>query len=170
LTVDDKEMLLSGKKDGFWLLVTNHSEKKNREFKVTTREAIAPYREKEVIEEAFKDIKSFIEIEPVFVWTQVHVRAHYTICVLSHLINRILTMRLHAYKGDISKKIIAHRKLFKESSQCKLDYIEVENIQQKKFNLTKLTAIQKELLNRIGFTNLINRKILDKANKTMSYV
>ena len=45
-------------------------------------------------------------------------------------------MRLHENKGDISKEIVTHQKLFKESSKCMLDYIEVKNIQQKKFNLT----------------------------------
>ncbi len=79
-------------------------------------------------------------------------------------------MRLHGHKGDVSKEIVAHGKLFKESSKCKLDYIEVENIQQKKFNLTKSTAKQRELLNRIGLMNLINRKILGEANKNMSHV
>ena len=52
-------------------------------------------------------------------------------------------------KGDISKEIVAHAKLFEEASKCKLDYIEVKNIQQKKFNLTKSTAKQKELLKRM---------------------
>ena len=79
-------------------------------------------------------------------------------------------MRLHSNKGDISKEIVAHAKLFEEASKCKLDYIEVKNIQQKKFNLTKSTAKQKELLKRIGLLNLLDRKIIDKANKNLNYV
>jgi transposase len=167
--VDKEEMSLAGNKDGFWLLVTNHTEKGDRVFKVSTEEAIAPYREKELIEEAFKNINSFVEIAPVFVWTEDHVKAHYTICVLSYLINRTLTIRLHRQKGDVSKEIVAHRKLFKESQKCKIDYIEVANIQQRKFNLTKTTAKQKELLQRIRLSNLLDRKILDKANKNPNH-
>lgn len=168
--VDDTEKLSAGKLDGFWLLVTNHSEKENNEFKLTAEEAINPYREKEIIEEAFRDIKSFIEIEPVYVWTIIHVKAHYSICVLSYLIDRTLIMRLHSNKGDISKEIVAHAKLFEEASKCKLDYIEVKNIQQKKINLTKSTAKQKELLKRIGLVDLLDRKIIDKANENLNYV
>ena len=167
--VDDSKMCLAGKRDGFWLLVTNHSEKKDQEFILKTEEAITPYREKEIIEEAFKDIKSFVKIEPIFVWTEYHVKAHYTICVLAYLINRTLTMRLHENKGDKSKEIITHQKLFKEASKCLLDYIEVKNIQQKKFNLTKRTSKQNELLNRIVLSNLINRNIVDKANNNLIY-
>jgi transposase len=169
VVVDKKKMCLAGNKDGFWLLVTNHTEKTDQGFEVKTQEAIAPYREKEIIEEAFKDINSFVEIAPVFVWTEDHVKAHYTICVLSYAINRILTIRLHRHKGGVSKEIVAHRKFFKESSKCKLDYIEVENIQQKKFNLTKTTAKQTDVLQRVGLPNLIDRKILDKANKNPNY-
>jgi transposase len=169
VVVDDTKMHLAGKRDGFWLLVTNHSEKEDDEFKLKTEEAITPYREKEIIEQAFKNIKSFVMIEPIFVWTVYHVKAHYTVCVLTYLINRTLTMRLHENKGDISKEIVTHQKLFKESSKCMLDYIEVKNIQQKKFNLTKATTKQKELLQRVGLPGLINRKIVDKANKNLIY-
>lgn len=108
VVVNDYKMFMAGRQDGFWLLVTNQSEKKGREFKIKTQEAINPYREKEVIEEAFKNIKSFIKIEPMFVWTEDHVKAHYTICVLSYLVNRTLTMRLHGNKGKKSKEIVAH--------------------------------------------------------------
>lgn len=169
VVVDDDKMCLARKRDGFWLLVTNHSEKEDQEFKLKTEEAITPYREKEIIEEAFRDIKSFVKIEPVFVWTEDHVKAHYTICVLSYLINRTLSMHLHENKGDKSKEIVAHQKLFKESSKCMLDYIEVKNIQQKKYNLTKPSAKQKELLQRVGLPSLINRKILHKANNDLIY-
>ncbi len=168
--INDNEMRLAGKLDGFWLLVTNHFEEGKQGFEVKSEEAIAPYREKEVIEEAFRDIKSFVEIEPIHVWTEEHVRAHYSICVLSYLIDRTITNRLHKSKGDKTKEIVAHGKLFKELSKCRLDYIEVENIRQRKFSLTKQTAKQKELLRRVGLQSLTNRKIIDCANKNPDYV
>jgi hypothetical protein len=78
-------------------------------------------------------------------------------------------MRLHENIGDKSKEIITHQKLFKESSKCLLDYIEVKNIQQKKFSLTKSTSKQNELLQRVGLSNLINREIVEKANNNLIY-
>jgi len=169
VVVNTNAMCMAGSKDGFWLLVTNHSEKGDRGFNLKLAEAIAPYREKEIIEEAFKDINSFVEIAPVFVWTEDHVKAHYTICVLSYLINKTLTIQLHKYKGGASQEIVTHRKLFKESSKCKLDYIEVENIQQRRFNLTKRTDKQRDLLKRVGLPNLIDQKLLDKVNQDSNY-
>ena len=167
--IDENKKCLAGKKDGFWLLVTNHSEKKDQKFELSTEEAITPYREKEIIEEAFKEIKSFIKIEPVFVWSEDHVKAHYTICVLAYLINRTLTIRLHENIGEDSGEIVANQKLFKEASKCKLNFIEVKNIKKKNFSLTTLTVKQKELLQRVSLSFLTSRKIVNTANKNLIY-
>jgi len=42
------------------------------------------------IENVFKNIKSFLKIRPFFVNTQKHVKAVYTICILSYFINKYL--------------------------------------------------------------------------------
>lgn len=39
----------------------------------------------------------------------------------------------------------------------------------KKYNLTKPSAKQKELLQRVGLPSLINRKIVHKANNDLIY-
>ena len=85
------------------------------------------------------------------------------------MINRTLTIRLHDNAGDKSGEIVANQKLFKESSKCKLNYLEVKNIKQKKFSLTKPTTKQKELLKRIGLSTLTNRKIVNIANDKLIY-
>ncbi|MCP4754679.1 MAG: IS1634 family transposase, partial [Proteobacteria bacterium] len=112
--VDEEEMRSVGKLDGFWLLVTNHSKKKESLFELPAEQAISPYREKAVIESAFRDIKSFVEVAPIFVWTKTHIKAHYTVCVLSYLINRTLTLRLHEFKGFGTSEVVSHERLYKE--------------------------------------------------------
>lgn len=163
-TVDKAKMLFAGRLDGFWLLVTNHTEKTQKGFKMAPKEAIKPYRDKVVIESAFRDIKSFVEIEPVFVWTDLHVKAHYTICVLSYLINRTITLRLHKCKGDVTRDIVSHERLFEELSECYLDRIEVENVQKSRYNLSRATNKQRELLQRLGLEGLLRNNIVVKAN------
>lgn len=162
--VDKGKMLLTGKLDGFWLLVTNHTEEARNGFKIAPQEAIKPYRDKVIIESAFRDIKSFVEIEPVFVWTDLHVKAHYTICVLSYLINRTLTLRLHHHKGEATREIVSHERLYEELSDCYIDRIEVENVQKSRYSMTRPTNKQKELLHRVGLKDLIVGKILEKVN------
>ncbi|MBX9691155.1 MAG: hypothetical protein K2Z81_02155, partial [Cyanobacteria bacterium] len=101
--VDQNKKFEFGKLDGFWLLVTNHSEKKEDRFVQDTRAVVQPYREKVVIESSFRDIKSFIEISPLHVWKEEHVKAHYTICVLGHLLDRTLSLALQVKPGSTSK-------------------------------------------------------------------
>jgi transposase len=160
--VDEENMRLAGKLDGFWLLVTNHTEEEDGLFSVSARQAITPYREKVVIEAAFRDIKSFVEVAPVCVWTEAHVKAHYTICVLSHLINRTLTLRLHKDKGTLTKEIVTHEKLYAKLSDCMIDRIKIENVGLSTYNMSRLTANQEELLDRIGLKDILSHDVMEK--------
>lgn len=162
VNVDQKSKQASGELDGFWLLVTNHIEQVNDSFSVSAQQAITPYRDKAVIESSFRDIKSFVQVAPVHVWTEQHVKAHYTICVLSHLINRTLTLRLHEKEGTKTKEVVSHEKLFKTLSRCMIDHIEVDNVGLSTYNLSHTTTEQKELLTRIGLKRLISRSVIKK--------
>ncbi len=68
--VDHAAMCEAGRLDGFWLLVTNHSTNADGEFEFSAEDLINPYREKVIIESSFRDIKSFLDISPIFVWTK----------------------------------------------------------------------------------------------------
>jgi transposase len=167
IRVDDEEMKSAGKLDGFWLLVTNHAEKEREGFQLSAPDAIAPYQDKVVIEAAFRDIKSFVEIAPVFVWTVAHVRAHYTLCVLSHLINRTLTLRLHEREGERTKSIVSHERLYERLSPCTIDRIQIKNVSLSTCNMTRRTAEQEELLGRIGMGDLVRGDIVAKARASL---
>jgi transposase len=161
--VDKTEMCKAGRLDGFWLLVTNLMENVNNVFKVPAEKVITPYRDKVVIESAFRDIKSFIEVKPVRVWKKPHVKAHYTCCVLSYLINRTLTMRLHKNKDCTGEEIVTHEKLYKKLSGCQIDRIEVNNVGLSTHSITQPTNEQKELMERLGLTRLLSPKVPNNA-------
>ena len=156
--VDDENMRLAGKLDGFWLAVTNHTEKVHDRFKKTAEEIIGPYREKTIIEAGFRDIKSFIQVAPVYVWTIAHVKGHYTACVLSYLIDRTLTLRLHKNPGSLTSDVVTHKRLYEKLSSCQVDRIEVARMDHSATSLTRATEEQKELLARIGLKYLLNYK------------
>ena len=156
--VDDENMRLAGKLDGFWLAVTNHTEKVQGKFEKPAEEIIGPYREKTIIEAGFRDIKSFIQVEPVYVWTIAHVKGHYTVCVLSYLMDRTLTLRLHKNPGLLTIDVVTHKRLYEKLSNCQVDRIEVVKIDHSATNLTRATKEQKELLTRITLKNLLKYK------------
>ena len=167
VVVDETEICEAGRLDGFWLLVTNHIEKVNDVFKVPAEEVINPYRDKLVIESTFRDIKSFVEVKPIYVWTEAHVKAHYTCCVLSYLINRTLSIRLHKNEGYATKEIIAHEKLYKKLSACQIDRIEVDNVSLSTYSMTRPTSEQKGLMKRVGLTRLLSLQVLQNARACM---
>jgi transposase len=163
-SIDEEKKQETGKLDGFWLLVTNHSEIKNGSFIKDTKAMVKPYRDKVLIESSFRDIKSFIEVSPVYVWKPEHVKAHYTICVLTYLINRTLTLKLHATEGKTSKKIVTHERLYEELAKCHLNYIKIKNINHGIHVFTEQTNIQKDLLERLQMSHLVSDVAIKKLN------
>lgn len=168
MEIDKGALQTAGRLDGFWLLVTNHTEQDDGSYTLSPRDVITPYREKVVIESAFRDIKSFIEVAPMYVWTAEHVCAHVTICVLSYLINRTLSLRLHRHPGRLTKDVVSHEKLYHILSKCQIDHIRVNNVGIETCNLTYQTDDQKELLGRVGLTMTRNSEVLHKARVALN--
>ena len=54
------------------------------------KQIIRAYRDKTKIEDVFKNVKSYLKVRPIFVNTEKHVKAVYTICVLAYFRNRFL--------------------------------------------------------------------------------
>ncbi len=133
---------------------------------MSAEDLINPYREKLIIESSFRDIKSFIDINPVFVWTELHVKALYSCCVLGHLVNRTLTVRLHENKGKVTSEIVAHERFYKELSDCQIDLIEIKDTGLSTYNMTIPTDAQKELLIRTGLTGLLSFEVVKKATNS----
>jgi transposase len=165
VTINETEKQKASRLDGFWLLVTNHSEKEQEQFTMAAPDAIDPYREKVVIESAFRDIKSFVEIAPVYVWTADHVKAHFTICVLSYLINRTITLKLHQNLGEKTKDIVAHEKFYQALADCRIDQIQIKNKNMMFYQMTQQNLQQAELLDRVSLNQLRECKNLKQMNE-----
>jgi len=108
-------------------------------------------------------IKSFIEISPVHVWKLEHMRAHYTICVLAHLIDHTLALYLHERAGNETTEIVSHERLYEEFTSCRLNHVKLSG-QPSFYRLTEPTSRQKDLLERLGMKHLIG----DAALKTLT--
>jgi len=82
--------------DGIFALITSPGSEQ------TSEEMMTAYRQKYLIESAFREMKSILKLRPWFVYKMEHVRAHYTICVLAYALERILDLLLeeHGAKGD----------------------------------------------------------------------
>ena len=119
VTVKEKKQKIAKEKltDGLCVFVTNHIEKQQDQYIVSAKRIIGAYREKTQVEDAFKHIKSFVKIRPFFVNTDEHVKAVYTICVLSYFINRYLSEKRKELEG---KNYLNSKQLYAPFKSCKL--------------------------------------------------
>ena len=87
--------------DGLCVFVSNHTEIRHQSgtFVFPGQNIIRAYRDKTKIEDAFKHIKSFLEVRPFYVYTPSHVRATYSICVLAYFLNKDLAERRKKISG-----------------------------------------------------------------------
>lgn len=75
LVVDEKKLDEEDIFDGKWILVTNTN--------LSSEEAVRNYKGLSKIEAGFRDLKSEIEIGPMYHWTTKRIRAHVFICFLA---------------------------------------------------------------------------------------
>lgn len=64
----------------------------------------AGYRTLVEVEEAFREIKSFIRIRPIRHWAELRVRGHVFICVLAYLIEKLIERTLKENAIDLTAK------------------------------------------------------------------
>ncbi len=73
--------------DGFWILQTNANH-------LTLPEIINAYKNLASIESAFRQIKDFLKIRPIYHYSESRVKGHVFICVLAYLIEKLISNQL----------------------------------------------------------------------------
>lgn len=81
-----------------------------RYFLLTNAEALSPsdavegYFTLQEVERAFREMKDFLRVRPIFHWTDERVRAHIFVCVLAYLLERSLSYQLREAGLKMSPK------------------------------------------------------------------
>src|SRR5574341_184449 len=144
--------------DGVWMLVTNITDTiEPEEYRLKPEELICTYRDKNRIEEAFRDVKSFIKFQPTFVYTDDHVRAHYTICILSYLLDMTVTNRL---RQKPIEGIGSVEKVYKTLRRCEVGKLSVRGTDCDGLKLMPITDEQKNVLKLFDCNYIVRREFL----------
>lgn len=152
-----KEAIRKAKRtDGLWVIVTNNTGKEEEGKKLTEEDLISAYRDKNQIEQAFKDVKSFIKIQPFNVWEPKHVRAHYTICVLSYLLNITVTNHLREANIDIRSS----QKIYEILRDGIIGKMSLKSTGEESLNLMQLQSQQKMILELFQCEGIVERNYL----------
>ncbi len=148
--------------DGLWVLITNISKEDDNEFFSRTKfdSYFEIYRLKNNIEESFKILSNFVGIEPFYVYRTEHIKAHFTICVLSYLIDITILNKIR--ESDEIDNMDLHS-IFYALRKCKQDNIQLDE-RTVVSRITQLTEKQKQILNVLDCTYLVSPEYLaDKS-------
>ena len=147
--------------DGLWVLITNLSEGNDIEFfsKSQFKSFFEIYRLKNNIEEAFRILSDFVEIAPFYVYKTEHIKAHFTICVLSYLLGITILNKIR--ESDKIENMDLHT-LFRILRKCKQDIIRL-NSETTITTITSPTVTQKTILGILGCSYLTSPEHLLKT-------
>jgi transposase len=130
--------------DGVWMLVTNICETTEpKEYRLDPREIIKAYRDKNRVEEGFREVKSFLKFQPTFVYTDEHVRAHYTICILSYLLDVTITNKLRENRIEGVSSV---NKVYRILERCEIGKLGLKGEKSRMLKITPMTSVQKNIM------------------------
>jgi transposase len=150
------------KYDGLWVLITNIAEANEEGFfnKTKFSSYFDIYRLKNNIEEGFKILSNFVGIEPFYVYKTEHIKAHFTICVLSYLLDITIVNKIR--KSDEIDNMDLHN-IFYILKKCKQDNIQLDE-RTVVSKITQLTGEQKKILDVLDCSYLVSPEYLVEKN------
>ena len=149
--------------DGIWVLITNiPADQKEDEFfkNANFSNYFRVYRLKNNIEEAFRIMSDFVQVEPFYVFLEKHIKAHFTLCVLSYLIDITILNKIRACENIENMSL---NRIFHHLEKCKQDFIQVEE-GVAVTNITQPTQMQKKILEALDCSYLIEPSFLANSN------
>ena len=151
-TIDETRLKEQERLDGILCFVTNEPVDT-----LSSEQVIGHYRHKNKIEDAFREIKSYLRIRPFHLTREKRVKAHVSICVLGYLLLNALEEALGQLDEPLSGP--AALELFKE---CQFNHIGPKGTNTYFESITEVTTKQTELLKGLGLRYLVQKKYLDK--------
>jgi len=89
--------------DGVLVYVSNHIESEDGFYKLNAKTIVSHYKNKYVIENAFRHLKSFLDLRPIYVRLEEHVEAHIDICMTAYYINNYIYRCLQAINMSLNE-------------------------------------------------------------------
>jgi transposase len=126
--------------DGICMLLTNSSQ-------LTPQEVALGYRTLSEVEHAFKEIKNFLKIRPIYHYKDLRVRGHVFICVLAYLVEKFIEKKLKQLQLTISTQ-----KALQKLKPIRMVRYTIMNKSLQK--ITNINAEQNEIFNSLGISEI----------------
>jgi transposase len=149
-TIQEEILKQQAAMDGITCFVTNQPPEK-----LTAAETIQYYRRKNKIEEAFQEMKQFLQLRPFYVSREKRIRAHVSICVLGYLLLNAIEQQLRQH-GEPLNVIQALEQL----GDCLLNRIGPKDSDRYSESITEVTPEQQRLLEKLGCEHVVSKKFI----------
>jgi len=139
--------------DGLLVYITDHIEmRSNRDFAVSAADIVAHYKGKHVVENGFRELKSFIAFRPIYVWTEKHVKAHYDISIIAYFINNYINLKIK----DLNKSLRDFHSHLKKAGRVS-QLVTPSGIEI--FKLRKVSAETRAYFEKLGIAEILSPTI-----------
>lgn len=92
--INNDEIERAKRQDGILVYLTDHIESTKGVYGVSAMDIVSHYKDKYVIENLFRHLKSYIDLRPFYVYLPEHVNAHIDICMTAYFINTYIYHKL----------------------------------------------------------------------------
>ncbi|HUX80482.1 MAG TPA: IS1634 family transposase [Alphaproteobacteria bacterium] len=151
--IDKNKEMQKRRLDGITCFITN-------DLTIPEREVIQKYRDKNKIEEAFREMKSQIALRPIYLTRPERVKAHVTLCIMAYLLINSIEMILRKAEFTLSSE-----ELLRQVSSCRLNQVSLKNSPQRSLTITEMTEQQQQWVKLFHCEKMIKPKMIDQFNK-----
>ena len=95
--LNEEQLAKEQRLEGRYFLLTNAAQ-------LTAEQAVEAYFTLQEVERAFREMKDFLKLRPIYHWTDRRVQAHIFACVLAYLLERSLSYQLRTAGVDLSAR------------------------------------------------------------------
>lgn len=106
------------------------------------------------------EIKSHLQLRPIYLTREKRVRAHVTICMLAYFLYNNLELRIKEKGLELSPT-----KLLEIMAECQINKLEFPGNYPAKLTITEPSSQQKELLQAVGYESAIDSKLVKSVLK-----
>jgi len=151
--VVEKAVRDQAKLDGVYVIMTNLK-------KVPPKDLIDAYRGRMEIERSFHQLKSFVDIRPIYHHNGQRIKAHVIVCILAYLLNNTVTHMVRQKEGF---EELTAQSVYNYLRTSKL--VELNAAGEKRLKLTTPTAEQTKLTEILADKSLLDEKRLQQLLK-----
>jgi len=149
-SVNQKTLKAEELLDGKYILQTDVAD-------LSAPEVIQSYKDLRLLEDAFKDMKDFLKLRPLYHYDEKHVRGHVFVCVLAYLVGRILENKLAA--ANLAATMQSVLEELEEIQLVDISFPDGLVVQK----LTHVGPSQQRILNALGLQKILqNRECVDE--------